>query len=74
VSLQANFAAALLATDVFPICFRVVSWVPENGFVGIPNGFLGNQAARLISPRMEAAAQTNSSAPSVVVTAADSSE
>jgi hypothetical protein len=32
------------------------------------------QSARLMSPRMERAAQTNSSAPRLVVAAADSSE
>src|SRR5665213_152382 len=33
VSLQADFAAALLANHLPPVCFRVVSWVPQNGFV-----------------------------------------
>src|SRR5580698_9388418 len=33
-SLLASFAAALLAIDVPPVCFRPVSRVPQNGFVG----------------------------------------
>src|SRR5438270_12665824 len=36
--LPACFAADLLAADLARICFRVVSWVPKNGF--IPTGKL----------------------------------
>ena len=102
----------LLARDVRPVCFGMVSWVPRNGFVGrvfdlfwrffggrrqadsvttlAKLGPLGEnlnknsylirklaplvQLARLMSSRIVLAAQMNSNAPSVVVTAADSSE
>src|ERR1700730_5947368 len=29
-----SFATALLTVEIPPICFRVVSWIPKNGFVG----------------------------------------
>jgi len=34
MSLQAIYAAALLGTAVSPACFRRVSRVPQNGFIG----------------------------------------
>src|SRR6266702_8884362 len=38
MSLQGVFTAVLLATDLFPACFMMVSWVPQNGFIGHRGG------------------------------------
>jgi hypothetical protein len=78
LSLLATSAASSLAAEVRRLCFRIVSWVPQNGFAGISGLFRApvgpsdgeGQVARWISSRMERAAHTNNSAPSVVVTAA----
>src|SRR5712664_2316964 len=32
------FTSVLLATDLFLVCFMMVSWVPQNGFIGHRGG------------------------------------
>jgi hypothetical protein len=53
LSLLATSAASSLAAEVRRLCFRIVSWVPQNGFVGISGLFrvqsydpAGSQVAR----------------------------